>query len=288
MHNTQISRKLNNWINFLHHNKKITLVLIFIYSFSIVLLHDPLVNVSVFVMKRMSIQGYNTFISSISLFSLLTFIVIFIVQIKKHQDSIKMKISLLIFIISFLLIHYVYLLEMNIEIIHAFAYGGLIFLFFSFFKRWAAAVIFSIPVMLIDEWNQYINLYPTYVEYWELNDVVLNTLGEIFVLFFLFSMNVKPEKSNQLWFKKPEFIFASSLIILFVVLSFTKVFVLHQNQTVGYTQFVMSRLQNHQLSWHVHGLTKKVYYILNPKEALVIVIFLCTILFSLDFALSKK
>jgi hypothetical protein len=288
IYTTSFSRKLSKAIDFLHERKKLTLALMCLYSFLIIKLHDPLVNASVFVMKRMSIQGYNTFISSLALTALLSLIFILFVQLRKHQNQLQLKLILLVSIISILLLHYIYLLEMNIEIIHAFAYGGLVVLFFAFFKRWAAAVIFSIPVMLIDEWNQYINLYPTYVEYWELNDVLLNILGEIFVLCFLFSLNIFPVKSISSWFKKPEFALLLILILFFTIGTVIGFFATHQIYSTEVTIFNMSRLQNHTSSWHIHGLTKKVYYILSPKEALLTFTFLCTLLIFLDEVVLRK
>ena len=288
IHSTSFSRKISNAIDFLHKRKKLTFSLMILYSFLIIKLHDPLVNVSVFVMKRMSIQGYNTFISSLALTALLSLIFILFVQLRKHQNLLQLKLNLLVSIISILLIHYVYLLEMNIEIIHAFAYGGLVVLFFAFFKRWAAAVIFSIPVMLLDEWNQYINLYPTYVEYWELNDVLLNMLGQIFVLCFLFSLNISHKKSSCEWFKKPEFFMLVFLVLFFTLFTALGFFSTHQIYSTDTTIFNMSRLQNHEVSWHIHGLTKKVYYILTPKEALLTFTFLCTLLIFLDEVVLRK
>jgi hypothetical protein len=288
IHSTSFSRKISNIIDFLNERKKLTFSLMFLYSFLIIKLHDPLVNVSVFVMKRMSIQGYNTFISILALTSLLCLIAVLIAQLKKHQNQLQLKLILLFSIISILLIHYVYLLEMNIEIIHAFAYGGLVVLFFAFFKRWAAAVIFSIPVMLLDEWNQYINLYPTYVEYWELNDVLLNMLGQIFVLCFLFSLNIFPNKHNYVWFKKPELFMLVFLVLSFTLFTVLGLFSTHQNYVTETTIFNMSKLQNHTVSWHIHGLTKKVYYILTPKESLFLFTVICSLLIVLDEYLLRK
>lgn len=286
---TSFSRKISNVINFLYERKKLTLALMFLYSYLIIRLHNPLVNASVFVMRRMSIKGYNTFISSLALTALLSLIFILFVQLRKHKNQLQLKLMLLVSIISFLLLHYIYLLEMNIEIIHAFAYGGLVVLFFAFFKRWAAAVIFSIPVMLIDEWNQYINLYPTYVEYWELNDVLLNILGEIFVLCFLFSLNIFPDKSRLSWFKKPEFLLLGFLVLFFTICTAIGLFATHQVYSTEATIFNMSRLQNHTSSWHIHGLTKKIYYILSPKEALFVLTLVCSSLIFLDeFVLRKS
>lgn len=287
--NTSFSKSIAKGINFLHERKKLTLAFMFLYSFLIIALHDPLVNVSVFIMKKMSIQGYNTFISILASTALLSLITILFIQLKKHQNHLKEKLILLISIISLLLIHYVYLLEMNIEIIHAFAYGGLVILFFAYFKRWAAAVIFSIPVMLTDEWNQYINLYPSYVEYWELNDVLLNILGQLFVLCFLFSLNIFPSIFRKVWYKKPEMILLFSIVVLFVGFTAFGFFATHQDYASDTTIFNMSRLQNHAVSWHTHGLTKKVYYILSPKESLFIFTGLSfVILFLEEKIVSKK
>jgi hypothetical protein len=94
IHTTSFSRKLSKAIDFLNERKKLTLAFMCLYSFLIIKLHDPLVNASVFVMKRMSIQGYNTFISSLALTALLSLIFILFVQLRKHQNQLQLKLIL--------------------------------------------------------------------------------------------------------------------------------------------------------------------------------------------------
>ena len=276
--NTRFSKGVERMMQFLYARKVLTALLISIYSVAILLMHDPLVKVSVFVMKRMSIPGYNLFISLLTLILLSLILGVVIYQLKKHTNQLKIKILLLVFILLWLGLHYVFLLEMNIEIIHAFAYGGLIILFYGYFRSYAAALIFSIPVMLIDEWNQYINLYPTYNQYWELNDVILDSLGEVFVLITFYCLNITKVVINQKWYKTPAFILMIGTIIVFYELIEFSIISTHTMSSTKQTIFIMSRLPHEGTDWYVHQLTKKRYLILSPKDALLVMVFMCSIL----------
>lgn len=276
--NTRFSKGVERMMQFLYARKVLAAILISIYSVAILLMHDPLVKVSVFVMKRMSIPGYNLFISLLTLILLSLILGVVIYQLKKHTNQLKIKIILLVFILLWLGLHYVFLLEMNIEIIHAFAYGGLIILFYGYFRSYAAALIFSIPVMLIDEWNQYINLYPTYNQYWELNDVILDSLGEVFVLITFYCLNITKVVINQKWYKTPAFILMIGTIIVFYELIEFSVISTHTMSSTKQTIFIMSRLPHEGTDWYVHQLTKKRYLILSPKDALLVMVFMCSIL----------
>ena len=276
--NTRFSKGVERMMQFLYARKVLTALLISIYSVAILLMHDPLVKVSVFVMKRMSIPGYNLFISLLTLILLSLILGVVIYQLKKHTNQLKIKILLLVFILLWLGLHYVFLLEMNIEIIHAFAYGGLIILFYGYFRLYAAALIFSIPVMLIDEWNQYINLYPTYNQYWELNDVILDSLGEVFVLITFYCLNITKVVINQKWYKTPAFILMIGTIIVFYELIEFSIISTHTMSSTKQTIFIMSRLPHEGTDWYVHQLTKKRYLILSPKDALLVMVFMCSIL----------
>ncbi len=280
--NTRFSKGIERSMRFLYSRKLLAALFISIYAVAILLMHDPLVKVSVFVMKRMSIPGYDLFITilTLSLLSVVLGVVIF--QLKKHTDNLKIKIMLLLFIVIWLSVHYVFLLEMNIEIIHAFAYGGLIYLFYGYFRSYAAAVIFSIPVMLFDEWNQYINLYPTYNQYWELNDVVLDTLGEVFVLVVFYVLNITSIRPTKPWYKTTEFRFLLLSCLLFVFLCETEIFVTHTQYNTDHTWFIMSKLPHEGSDWYIHQLTKKRYLILSPKDAMLTIVFICSLLLYWD------
>jgi len=280
--NTRFSRGIERSMQFLYTRKLFAAILIAIYSVAIVMLHDPLVNVSVFVMKKMSIPGYNLFISLLTLTLMISLMIVVFFQLKKHSNQLKIKIILLMFIVSWLVMHYVFLLEMNIEIIHAFAYGGLIYLFYGYFRLYAAAVIFSIPVMLFDEWNQYVNLYPNYNQYWELNDVVLDILGEVFILVVFYALNITSVKSFKPLYKKPEFIFLIVSTLLFIVLSESQVFATHTVYKCERTVFTMCNLPHEGTDWYIHTITKKHYLVLSPKDAMLIIIFICSLLLYWD------
>jgi hypothetical protein len=274
-------------IRFLHEKPLFTISLLIIYTLSILFLHDTMVNLSVKIMNSMGLSSYNLFItiisSSVALVagSVLTWLII------KNPSLRKLKISALIAILMALLIHYIFLLEMNVEIIHALAYGGLAFLAYALTKRYGAALVFIVPVMLIDEWYQYKILYPHYVEYWELNDVLLDMLGAGFVLIILFIAEAPHNKSKKITVR-PEFWLGLSMIFFFSVAVTFCLFATHETTACHHTIFVMSKIANPEVTWHIHGFTQKKYYILSPEQSIILMTLVSFAFMALDSFLSKR
>jgi len=269
MKNSYFSIKINQLIDFFHQTKSLTLILILLYSIAILLSHDFLVQISVKVMLSMGLENYNRLISGIAGMSFVSLLLFVVTEYFKNDGNKVSKLLFLFLVISSLLVHYFFLLEMNIEIIHAFAYSPLIFLFFALFKRFSAAIIFSIPIMLIDEYYQYQILY-SYVEYWELNDVLLDILGGLFILAILYISNIKVEVPKIPIYFLPEFMLLKTMLIFFVIATVTGFFSIHHNLNESHTIFEMSRIANPDDFWHIHGYTKAKYHILKFLEAAIL------------------
>lgn len=283
----KIALKIQQTVLWLNQHKAITLLLTVLYSVGILFFHDSLVNVSVLVMNKMGLAGYNLFISILALISFLIIALFLVFQLKNSTQHTKLKIVLIIVISVILALHYLFLLEMNIEIIHAFAYAGLVFLLYSLTLRYAAAIIFSLPVMLIDEWYQYIILYPHYVEYWELNDILLDLLGGAFLLIILFISNVK-HSIKKVFYMRSEFILGIILILFFSIAVATCFFATHQSLQCQNTQFVMSKMAHPHTGWHIHGFTQKKYYILSASLSLMLFSVIGVAFLFLDNYLAKN
>lgn len=281
-----ISQYISKIINWLYSNRLVTLLLILAYSAGIIFLHDSLVNVSVKIMNSMGLNAYNTFISLITAFALAIVSIFILYSVKTAQEFRKAKMLFPVAIVALMAIHYFFLLEMNIEIVHAFAYGGLVFLIYGLTKRYAAAIIWAVPVMLIDEWYQYMVLYPHYVEYWELNDVVLDMLGGTFMLMLIFLANA-PHKISKPYYLRSEFLIGGTMVVAFIALVSACVIATHTSTACPQTIFTMSKMAEPHTGWHVHGFTQKTYYILSPAQSIIIVSAISFLLMAFDNFIAK-
>ena len=176
---------------------------------------------------------------------------------------------------------------MSIEMIHALMYFGLSFLLFPIFGRYSAAIIFALVIMVIDEWFQYKILYPSYVEYYELNDILLDVLGSGLLITLLFIFGVKNQNSNTAIFKRSEFVLLG-IILLSVFLGLaTCLFSLYPENSCEHTIFVFNKLPVPHLFWQVHPFNKAVYHVLPPLEGILVIV-LAIILFCSIARFSNK
>lgn len=288
MPQTRISKYLNAAINCLHQRKWLTFLLIALYTFGIFALHNPLVNLSITVMNFFGLEMYNLIVSGVVLVVSIVVGGLVIFQLIQSKKSLGLKIGWILILGILLVIHYLFLLEMNIEIIHSFAYGGLVFLLFAYFKRFGAALFFGIIIMLVDEYYQYIYLYPDYVEYWELNDVILDILGAIFMLMLIFIADFKFDKYLEKFYKRIEFWGFTLFILCFFILEKLCIFASHISAKCDHTLFVMSHIENYDTFWHEHDFTGKIYYILSPTESFILIGVFGILMIGLDSFLSKR
>ena len=213
----QSSNFLIRAVNWLEQRRFINVVLVFAYFIFIFLMHVPCAKLSVWVEWHLSLPVYNTVVKATCILFLIPYLALIITQLKKHYDNSPHKMIYLLLTLSFIIIHFSIMFEMNIEIIHIFQYSILAFLLFPLTRRFGAAVCFAIPFMLIDEWNQYINLYPGYVEYFEFNDVILDINGCALAMITLYICGVKgSDHLNPLW-KRTEFISIIGFVLAVII-----------------------------------------------------------------------
>ncbi len=261
---------LFRFVHFLRSHSLLTLAVVIIYAFGIIFFHDPLVQYSVWLMSKTGIHGYNTWVSIVSL-SLVVLMCLYLrFMAKKDIKAFKKKVPFLLFVLFLILVHYRFLLEMNIEIIHAFAYGIWFIPLIALVKNPLSALVFALPFMLFDEWYQYQVLYPHYVQYWELNDVILNMLGGLFMISILDISGVELTFSTRKFHLQPATIVFLTLLLGFIVAFLGNWMVMTPLDSKEHSLFIVNKLQQAQDWWHVHPLTGKTYLILGPISTLVV------------------
>jgi hypothetical protein len=267
---------------YLHKHKIFSGFLVLAYSLAIVFLHGTFVKISVVVMNNYSLPVYNVLVRNV--FGGLGLLLFLLLLFKSIKSELRFLLLLYLFSVSVLIaLHAAFLFEMNIEIIHAIEYALLALLVYSLTGKYGAAIIFCIPVMLIDEWRQYLVLYPGYTQYFEFNDIVMDILGCGFAMLALKILCVEIRaKSTNVFFTRAEFIFLVLLVISFFALLKTCVFSLHIKSSCSNTIIPLSLLENPDSFWQVHSFTKARYHVLSPVNGIVAITFLCLFFMGLD------
>jgi hypothetical protein len=136
--------------------------------------------------------------------------------------------------------------------------------------------------MLIDEWNQYINLYPGYVQYFEFNDVILDINGCALAVLTLMIFGVEGTKILSPLWKRSEFIGLSLFIIVVAVALFTCAVTLYEAGKCSNTWLVLNILHEPPTFWRKFPGRDAVYHIIQPMEAIMDIVLLSLLYFGMD------
>ena len=277
----------NGFISRLAGHKAFNGLLVFLYSCFLIFLHDPAVKHVVAFKNEIGLQVFNRYtaiVSGVILVMLLGLLLRGLVKIPAFRT---LKIALTGLWLAFLLVHWFMMLEMKIEIIHAFEYALLAMLIYPLFNRFAPALVFSLPVMITDELYQYLHLYPNYVEYFEINDIVLDMLGAGLGLILIWILGTSPQAFKKQAFKKPEII---SLVLfnLLVILGFISgLFARIPAEAGENTIFIFNRLKSPFQFWQEHPFNEVTYHVIQVFEGLVIINILILLFIALDGITAK-
>lgn len=260
-------------IQWLSKNRSVNLILVVCYALFIVFAHEWFVNLSVEAMNSLSLPVYDRLVAVFMVVALLVIVYLAYCGFKLRNGISKVGLGFLILTLAGLVVHFFVLTEMNIEFIHAIEFGLLAFLVYPLAGRFGGAVAFSLPVMLFDEWYQYQVLFD-YVEYFELNDVVLDLLGAGLFMSALNSFNLGLTETPVPFLKRSE-------LYLLLILTVGVAFGLATGMIATYTEtasesawLVMNEIKEPYGFWRVHPYIGSTYHVLEPISGLVIVLVL--------------
>ena len=273
---------LPDCINWLETHRIANLLLILLYFFFIYFMHDPMVHLSVWVMNLMSLSIYNKVVLAISVLSLILFITFISQQFRKYGDNRLLKIIYLLFTVGIIALHFHTMFEMNIEVIHVFEYPLLTLLIFPLTRRFGASIMFTIPFMLMDEWHQYIVLYPGYVDYFEFNDVMIDIYGCGLTMIALMMCGVRGELPVKPAWKRPEFILQVVALVALAIAIQTCFVAVYETGKCSNTWLVLNRIHEPVTFWRKFPGRDVVYHVMQPIEAIIAISMLATIYLGLD------
>lgn len=248
----------------------VTVGLILLYTAFILLMHNTMVNVSVAVMQNLGLALYNKVVMGVMIATAVFGGGWVVWNLWKHEEHRFVKLFFLIASVGWFAIHAITMFEMNIEIIHAAQYAVAAFLMYSLTGRAGAALVFTLPIMLLDEWYQMKVLYPDYVEYLELNDVVLDLLGAGTASILLWIAGVptirKPIQART------ELYTLTAMAAVVGLLIATCTVVYYPAEVCENTWLVLNNLKDPLATWQIHPLTQAEYHVLTPPEAFMVIL----------------
>jgi hypothetical protein len=252
----------------------LALLIAVVYSACIVFLHAPIVKVVLAFMNGLGRQNFNNLVVLSAVAFTITAALLFYSLLREFPHKRQLKLLLFAAQVLLIVIHFVFLLELSIELIHATAYSVLSILLYAAFRRFGIAALLSIPVMLLDEWYQYRVLYLGYVQFFEANDVVLDLLGSGFGFLTVAFLGVNTAETAK------RFIAIDRLLIVLFALALVGmivgcVFPVYQNDVCNYSLFTLNNLEHPEIFWQVHPDHGSIYNVLHPYAAIVITTLLC-------------
>lgn len=273
-------------ISWLQKHRILNILFVFIYGVSLIFFHDFFVHLSVEAMNKLSLPVYNKVVLVVSICGgIAVFASLFYMLFKTKEDrSIKLFFLLLTFL--FIVLHYTFLFEMNIEVVHVVEFTVLSVLLFPLLGSFGASVAFTLPFIVVNEWYQYVILYPAYIKYYEFNDIVIDLLGCGMAMIFLWIAGAKSVDNPNVFFKRQDIILLFAINLLTVVMLATCTFAFYPESKCETTFLVLNQLPNPHLFWqtHVYG---AVYHVMKPVEGMVAINIVCLMFVFMDYKAKK-
>ena len=260
----------------------LSLVLGLLYSYYIIYWHEVYVDMAVRKLEDIGLAAFNTMVMKVVLGisgSLCLFIAWRLKWQYKHQRQPQNVLhGLLIFTLLiglWMTAHTLLLLEMNVELIHVPMYAILAFFLFFAFRHWTMIVLVALPIMLYDEWYQYIVLHAHYETYYSFNDVMCDVLGLAVGLLLLAILGFYPAR-RRLHAMEWVYLSAISLSALYLAWLWHKgILIGYQADELLHTRFVFNQLLNPTQLWQIHSYTYKEYMVLKPIMGVSVVFGSC-------------
>lgn len=259
-----------------------SLVLGLLYSYYIIYWHEVYVDMAVHTLEEIGLDAFNAIVMKVVL-GISGLLCIFIAwrlrwQYKHQRRPQFILHGLLIFTLLiglWMTAHTLLLLEMNVELIHVPMYAILAFFLFFAFRHWTMVVLVALPIMLYDEWYQYIVLHAHYETYYSFNDVMCDVLGLAVGLLLLAILGFYPE-GRRLHAIEWVYLAALSLSSLYLAWLWHKGFLIgYQADELLHTRFVFNQLLNPTQLWQIHSYTFKEYMVLKPTMGVSVVLGSC-------------
>jgi hypothetical protein len=267
--------------HWLENHRILNLVLVVAYALFLLFAHDAFVNLSVGVMNSLSLPVFQKVVASIVVLFTLALVSIGWLIIRNGSVD-KRTVSYFSASLLLLVAHFFVLTEMNVEFIHALMYGGLAALLFPLVGRLGGAIVFCLPIMLVDEWYQHVILFPHYTYFFEFNDIILNLVGAGLFVSMLSLLGMRSERTFYPLRKRSEVWLLLAVAIILVGTMAACIIVPYSEDACSDTWFVLNKWPEMSEFWYVHPVIGSTFHILKPMEGITLMFLLCVAYLGMD------
>ena len=254
---------MTRFYDVLKKSKFIHLSIIIVYYLLVVLPHEEVGKFIAKAFSDMSRDQYNFIILIVTLLGLAVYLLPIGWNIIRKRS--RVKTALYLFANVFLaVLCFKLLFVVNVEAIHFIQYGVLAVLLFPLLNSYWKTAFWCMILGALDEAWQYFYLAPQRTNYYDFNDVIINTIGAGFGLIYIHSYGLMSQSQNKL-FKSKEFYF--SILFAIGTLALYAAGYLIRKPMTGFWQTV-----------HPHV----TYHVVYPVEGLLIVALLILFYCGLD------
>ncbi len=281
---------LKELIQYLSERRKLAFLIAAAYLVFIVLMHDLLVQLSVYIMLAVTLPKYDIIVGIVTLSILFAIIFLFIKMLKANREALPLKITWLVLTTLMILAHTQMNFVMNIEIIHAFQFGIMAILVFPLTRSFGATLFFVTLTGYFDEWYQYVILYPEKEAYFDFNDIVVDQLGAGFAIVMIYSAGINNRiQAWKKWYRSPvlitALIFATSVFVLFKTEKLQTFY--NESDNTSAWMYLIKQTEPYPF-WREIENTDIIYHVMTPVEGVSIHIFLILFFYLLDLLAWKN
>ncbi len=273
---------LHRFLKYLNIHPQLNWGLVLGYFLFILFMHDPLVHLSIWVEAHLSLALYNQVTVVVYLITLFSIAFILRKQLRLHPQHLPRKIFYLAATCLLIGIHARFLFEKNIEIIHSLEFTILALLMFPLAGTFGGAIFFCLPFMLLDEWYQYIYLYPDWNDYLDLNDIVMDTYGTALMMLALMISGVTAYRTAGPVWKRREFYGLVFLLALVIGALSTCYFSPYADTGCSNTVFLFNENAGPEPFFRISEGSGASFHVMKPYEGIAAITAVILFYFGLD------
>lgn len=259
---------LHRFIFYLRANRTVNALLVALYFLFILFMHGHIVLLYLSIENAIGMATANVLVAFLFFAFTGTIGAVVFTHTRSSWPRSKKPFVYLIVTLLLIVLHSRFMFDSNIEVIHAMEFSLLSFLVFPMVNRFGFAILLTVPFMLIDEWYQYILLYPEWNTFFEFNDILMDTYGCAALMCILMLLGVRPGIVQPIW-KRPEFYLIASAFILLLVLNYFGVIANYAHQVGDNTMLVLNERTSPEPFWRWHPSRQVWYHAMSPPEALL-------------------
>jgi hypothetical protein len=260
---------MDSLILWMNRRKGITLFASAVYFASVVLLHEEVSKISVWLQKSLTLHLYNTVITVFSI-SIVVFLSLYALLKLGQAKRRVSRVAYLFFTFFCAAASYNTLIVSNVEAIHFPQYAFLVLPVFALTRSYSETLLSVSLLGAFDEAYQYF-IFKNWT-YFDFNDILLNVIGGCIGVAFIFAVlgerSLSSEKPRSL-VKSPAFVVTAGLLIAALIMNAVGLLQLYPPHNGTHALILLSKKPPAESFWVTFKWGKR-YHVLSAMEGILL------------------